>query len=109
MTETGNGNRSRAQGVPREGEAGGSVAANRRPYEQERTMRQDTGDECASDHEIQQLSKTCQVKSGGTAGKCDVLPRETSLDATVSGEESAEVIVVGKDPTKDRRSTRCRA
>ncbi len=91
------------------------MTANRRPYEQKRTMRQGTGDECASDHEIQELSKTCQVESEGTAGKCDVLPREASLDATASGEESAEVIVgeerrPAKSPDgyspKDRRNMR---
>jgi group II intron reverse transcriptase/maturase len=52
-------------------------------------------DECASKHEIQKLIKACQVESEGAAGKLGVLPRETSSEATVLGEESAEVVVGG--------------
>lgn len=53
------------------------------------------GDECASKHEIQKPTKTCQVESEGAAGKFGVLPRETSPEAWASGEESAEVVVGG--------------
>lgn len=93
MTGADNGNRSQAQGDAREGGAEGSVSANRRPHEQERTVRQDTGDECAREHEIQQLSEACSVESGGTAGKFSVLPREVSGHATAGAEKSAEVVV----------------
>ena len=90
-----NGNRSQAQGDTREGGAERSVSANRRPYEQERTERQGMGDKCARKHEIQELSETCHVESGGAAGKFSVLPREVSPEAEALGEESAEVIVGG--------------
>jgi hypothetical protein len=95
MIETDGGNRSQAQGGSREGAAGRSSATNRRPYEQERTVRPGMGDECASKHEIQKPIKTCKVKSEGAAGKFGVLPRETSPEAWASGEESAEVVVGG--------------
>lgn len=52
-------------------------------------------DQCASKHEIQKLNKACQVESEGAAGKFGVLPRETSPEASASGEESAEVVVGG--------------
>jgi len=95
MTETDSGNRSQAQGGPREGTAGRSSATNRRPYEQERTERPGVSDQCASKHEIPKLDKARQVESEGTAGQCGVLPRETSLEARALGEESAEVVVGG--------------
>ena len=71
------------------------MTTNRRPYEQERTERPGTGDECASKHEIRELSETCQVESEGAAGKFGDLPREASPEAGVLGEESAEVVVGG--------------
>lgn len=52
-------------------------------------------DEPASIGEIQKLTEACQVKSEGAAGKLGVLPRETSPEATATGEESAEVVVGG--------------
>src|SRR5262245_61364822 len=93
--ETDSGNPSQRQGGSREGTAGGSRATNRRPYEQKRTARPGMSDECASKHEIQKLNKACQVKSEGASGKCGVLPRETSSEASVLEEESAEVVVGG--------------
>lgn len=52
-------------------------------------------DKQASTSEIQKLNKACQVEPEGTAGKLGALPRETSTEASVSGEESAEVVVGG--------------
>jgi RNA-directed DNA polymerase len=95
MIETDSGNRSQEQGGSREGAAEGSSATNRRPYEQERTVRQGLSDECASKHEIPKLIKAGTVKSEGAAGKFGVLPRETSVEAGVSAEESAEVVIGG--------------
>lgn len=69
------------------------MSANRRPYEQERTMRPGMGGKCPSEHETQEPSKTCQVESGGTAGKFNVLPREVSEPARAGAEKSAEAIV----------------
>ena len=95
MIEANSGNRSQRQGGPREGAAGRKPETNRRPYEQKRTVRPDMGDKRARSVEIQQLCKPCQVESEGTAGKFGVLPRETSSEASASGEESAEVVVGG--------------
>lgn len=95
MIEANSGNRSQRQGGPCEGAAGRKPETNRRPYEQERTARPDRGDERASDSEIQQLCKPCQVESEGAAGKLGVLPREASPEAGALGEESAEVVVGG--------------
>lgn len=69
-------------------------------------------DECASKHEIQKLSKACQVESEGTAGKFGALPRETSSEASALGEESAEVVVGGQWSFKRKdlkKSARLRA
>ena len=97
-----NSNRSQTQGVLREGDAERSVQTNRRPYEQERTERPGAGDECASKHEIQQLSETRQVESDGTAGKFSVLPREASeRTKETRSEESAEAIVGGGEKSKE--------
>jgi RNA-directed DNA polymerase len=52
-------------------------------------------DEQASIGEIQKLDEACQVEPEGAAGKFGVLPRETSPEASASGEESAEVVVGG--------------
>ena len=52
-------------------------------------------DKQASIGEIQKLNEACQVEPEGTAGKFGVLPRETSTEASASGEESAEVVVGG--------------
>jgi RNA-directed DNA polymerase len=105
MIGVGSDNRSREQGGPREGAAGGSESANRRPYEQERAMRPDMGGECARKHETQKLSETCQVESDGTLGKFNVLPREISEPAKAGSEKSAEVVVGnGNEPVTDRRT-----
>jgi RNA-directed DNA polymerase len=95
MIETDSGNRSQTQGGSREGDAERSSATNRRPYEQKQTERPRLSDECASKHEIQKLNKAAEVESEGAAGKLGALPRETSTEATASGEESAEVVVGG--------------
>ena len=60
-------------------------------------------DEQASIGEIQKLREACQVESEGTAGQFGVLPRETSSEAHVLEEESAEV-VVGRAKKSGRRT-----
>jgi len=95
MIETDSGNRSQRQGGNREGTAGRKPETNRRPYEQKRAARPDMSDKRASICEIQKLHEACQVEPEGTAGKFGVLPRETSSEAEVLEEESAEVEVGG--------------
>jgi len=63
------------------------------------------GGECASEHETQKLSETCQVETDGALGEFNVLPREISEPAGAGSEKSAEVVVgKGNEPVTDWRT-----